>query len=119
VTAAIKKWAEATTEAAEHASTPQDAATAASKTGAASLASSLASLPASLPSCLLSLVDLPGCSYLTTIFLSGQLNTDTPDHSRVGQSSAPARAPSANVWHPLWLPKLVLVLDGAETSSPA
>jgi triacylglycerol lipase len=114
VTAAIKKTAEAATEAAEHASTPQDAATAAGRAGAASLGSSLASLPASLPSFLLSIVDSPAYGCPTTTFLSGQLKADTSDASRARYFSVAAREPSANVWHPLWLRKLVLVLDGAE-----
>jgi triacylglycerol lipase len=65
VTAPIKKSAEAATEAAEHASTPQDAATAVGNAGAVSLGSSLASVPASLPSFLLSIVDSPAYGYLT------------------------------------------------------
>jgi hypothetical protein len=117
VTAAVKKSAEAAAEAAEQASTPQNAAAAAGKAGAASLGSSLASLPASLTSFLLSIVDSPAYGNLTTALLSGQFNADTPDDPRVRYFSVAARAPSANVWHPLWLPKLVL--DGAEKRARA
>jgi triacylglycerol lipase len=117
VTGAVKKPAEAAAEAAEQASTPQDAAAAAGKAGAASLGSSLGSLPASLTSFLLSIVDSPAYGNRTTAFLSGQFNADTPDDPRVSYFSVAARVPSANIWHPRWLPKLVL--DGAEKRARA
>jgi triacylglycerol lipase len=70
VTAAVKKSTEAVAVAAEHASTPHDAAAAAS----------------------CSIVDSPAYGNLATGFLSGQFNADTPDDSRVRYFSvAPAR----------------------------
>jgi triacylglycerol lipase len=72
---------------------------------------------ASLGSSLLSIVDSLAHGNLTMAFLSGQFNADTPDDPRVRHFSVAARAPSANVWHPLWLPKLVL--DDAEKRARA
>jgi hypothetical protein len=64
--------------------------------------------PGALTTSLLSIVESPAYGNLTTPFPSGHFNADTPDDPRVRYFSAAARAPSANVWYPLWLPKLVL-----------
>ncbi|KAA1476853.1 alpha/beta-hydrolase [Dentipellis sp. KUC8613] len=73
---------------------------------------SLASLPSSFTTMLLSLFDSPAYANLTTAFLTEHFNPRTPDDPRVRYFSVAARARPLNVWHPLWLPKLVL--DGAE-----
>ncbi|KAH9932712.1 alpha/beta-hydrolase [Epithele typhae] len=73
---------------------------------------SLASLPSSFTTLLLSLLDSPAYANLTTHYLNTVFNPNTPDDPSVKYFSVAGRCPGMNIWHPLWLPKLVL--DGFE-----
>ncbi|GJJ15463.1 hypothetical protein Clacol_009741 [Clathrus columnatus] len=72
----------------------------------------LQSLPSSFTSLLLSLIDSPAYSNLTTSFLRDRFNQYTPDDPHVKYYSIAARVHKMSVWHPLWLPKLIV--DAAE-----
>jgi triacylglycerol lipase len=61
-----------------------------------------------LSSYLLKLLDSPAYSNLTPSFLANHFNPQTPDRDDIRYFSIAARAGSLGVWHPLWLPKLVL-----------
>ncbi|KZV64141.1 alpha/beta-hydrolase [Peniophora sp. CONT] len=82
----------------------------ASKSALASL--SLSSLPGSLTMLLLGMFDSPAYGNLSTDYLEHVFNPRTPDDPRIRYFSVGGRAPRLNVWHPLWLPKLVV--DGWE-----
>jgi hypothetical protein len=56
--------------------------------------------------------DSPAYANLTTSYLTKTFNPRTPDDPRVRYFSVAGRAGPLNIWHPLWLPKLVL--DGAD-----
>ena len=56
--------------------------------------------------------DSPAYANLTTSYLTKIFNPRTPDDPRVRYFSVAGRTGPLNVWHPLWLPKLVL--DGAD-----
>ncbi|KAH8086003.1 alpha/beta-hydrolase, partial [Cristinia sonorae] len=73
---------------------------------------SLASLPSSFTTLLLSLFDSPAYANLSTSYLNSVFNPSTPDDPKVKYFSIAGRISSMNVWHPLWLPKMVL--DGFE-----
>ena len=73
---------------------------------------SLSSLPSSFTTLLLSLLDSPAYANLTSTYLTNVFNPHTPDDPRVRYFSVAGRISSMNIWHPLWLPKLVL--DGYE-----
>lgn len=73
---------------------------------------SLASLPSSFTTLLLSLLDSPAYANLTSTYLNTVFNPHTPDDPRVRYFSVAGRISSMNIWHPLWLPKMVL--DGYE-----
>jgi triacylglycerol lipase len=73
-----------------------------------SLTGSLASLPASFTNFLLSILDSPAYNNLTSSFCNDDFNTQTPDDPRVRYFSVAGRAPTVNLWHPLWLPKMVV-----------
>ncbi|KAF8968934.1 hypothetical protein BDZ97DRAFT_1902720 [Flammula alnicola] len=79
-----------------------------------SFALSLSSLPSSFTTLILSIVDSPAYANLTSNYLNDVFNPVTPDDSRVKYWSVAGRmsADSVSVWHPFWLPKMVL--DGAE-----
>lgn len=77
-----------------------------------SLPLSLASLPSSFTTLLLSLLDSPAYANLSTTYLANVFNPNTPDDPRVRYFSVAGRLSSMNIWHPLWLPKMVL--DGYE-----
>ncbi|TDL19750.1 alpha/beta-hydrolase [Rickenella mellea] len=72
----------------------------------------LASLPSSFTTLLLSLIDSPAYSNLTTNYLQNVFNPATPNDPRVKYYSIAARSEALSVWHPLWFPKMVL--DGVE-----
>ena len=74
---------------------------------------SFASLPSSFTTYLLSLLDSPAYANLTTRYLTEVFNPITPDNPNVKYFSIAGRSEGVNVWHPLWLPKLVL--DGYES----
>jgi triacylglycerol lipase len=93
--------------------------TAAVKTEASHFASagspsafSFSSLPSSFTTFLLGMFDSPAYANLTTSYLTNIFNPRTPDDPRVRYFSVAGRTGSLNIWHPLWLPKLVL--DGAD-----
>jgi triacylglycerol lipase len=71
------------------------------------LGASLASLPASFTSFLLSILDSPAYGNLTTSFCVDDFNAQTPDDPNVRYFSVAGRSPTVNIWHPLWLPKMV------------
>ena len=73
---------------------------------------SLSSLPSSFSTLLLSLIDSPAYANLTTSYLNDVFNPSTPDDPRVKYFSVASRADGMSIWHPLWLPKMVL--DDAE-----
>lgn len=73
---------------------------------------SLASLPSSFTTLLLSLLDSPAYANLSTTYLREVFNPHTPDDPNVRYFSVAGRLSGMNVWHPLWLPKMVL--DGYE-----
>ncbi|GAA5820189.1 hypothetical protein JCM11251_005518 [Rhodosporidiobolus azoricus] len=74
-------------------------------------------LSVSVTSYLLELLDSPAYANLTPAFLRDVFNPSTPDRDDVKYYSIAARADKIPIWHPLWLPKLVL--DGAESARVA
>jgi triacylglycerol lipase len=73
---------------------------------------SLASLPSSFTTLLLSIVDSPAYANLTTSYLTHVFNPQTPDDPHVRYFSVAGRTEGVGIWHPLWLPKMIL--DGVE-----
>ena len=73
---------------------------------------SFASLPSSFTTYLLSMLDSPAYANLTTKYLTEVFNPMTPDNPNVKYYSIAGRCEGVGIWHPLWLPKLVL--DGYE-----
>ena len=75
---------------------------------------SFSSLPSSITTLLLSIVDSPAYANLTSNYLNNVFNPNTPDDPDVKYWSVAGRmsAESVSVWHPFWLPKMVL--DGVE-----
>ncbi|KZT67126.1 alpha/beta-hydrolase [Daedalea quercina L-15889] len=73
---------------------------------------SLASLPSSFTTLLLSVLDSPAYANLTSTYLNTIFNPATPDQPHVKYFSVAGRIANMSVWHPLWLPKVVL--DGFE-----
>jgi len=61
---------------------------------------------------LLGTFDSPAYANLTTSYLTKIFNPRTPDDPRVRYFSVAGRTGPLNIWHPLWLPKLIL--DGAD-----
>ncbi|KIJ54470.1 hypothetical protein M422DRAFT_24417 [Sphaerobolus stellatus SS14] len=72
----------------------------------------LSMLPSSFTSLVLSLLDSPAYSNLTTTFLRDVFNPSTPDKPDIKYFSLAARTTKMSIWHPLWLPKLII--DAAE-----
>jgi len=60
----------------------------------------------------MSVLDSPAYSNLTSTYLNTVFNPYTPDDPRVKYFSVAGRTEGMSVWHPLWLPKMVL--DGFE-----
>jgi len=73
---------------------------------------SLSSLPSSFTTLLLSIVDSPAYSNLTTAYLNNIFNPATPNDPKVKYFSIASRLSGVSIWHPLWLPKAIL--DGTE-----
>jgi triacylglycerol lipase len=71
-----------------------------------------ATSPSSFTTFLLGMFDSPAYANLTTTYLNEIFNPYTPNDPRVRYFSVAGRTGSLNIWHPLWLPKLVL--DGAD-----
>jgi triacylglycerol lipase len=78
------------------------------KITSSSLTASLAALPASFTTFLLSILDSPAYANLRTSYCTGSFNDRTPDDPNVRYFSVAGRAPSVNIWHPFWLPKMVV-----------
>ena len=76
---------------------------------------SLSSLPSSFTTLLLSILDSPAYSNLTSTYLNNVFNPSTPNSPHVKYFSVAGRTESMSLWHPLWLPKMVL--DGFEEKS--
>ncbi|GAA5824146.1 hypothetical protein JCM3770_001408 [Rhodotorula araucariae] len=74
-------------------------------------------LSASVTGYLLDLLDSPAYANLAPSFLRDVFNPSTPDRPDVKYYSIAARTDKLPIWHPLWLPKLVL--DGAESARVA
>lgn len=75
--------------------------------------SSLSSLPSSFTTLLLSILDSPAYANLTSTYLNNVFNPVTPNNPNVKYYSVAGRMPDkVNIWHPFWLPQLVL--DGFE-----
>ncbi|EGN98188.1 hypothetical protein SERLA73DRAFT_183099 [Serpula lacrymans var. lacrymans S7.3] len=73
---------------------------------------SFSSLPSSFTTLLISVLDSPAYANLTSTYLNDVFNPATPDDPRVKYFSVTGRTDSVSVWHPFWLPKMVL--DGSE-----
>ncbi|TFK48770.1 alpha/beta-hydrolase [Heliocybe sulcata] len=73
---------------------------------------SISSFPSSFTTFLLSIVDSPAYANLTSTYLNDVFNPATPDSPHVKYLSVAARIQSVAIWHPFWLPKMVL--DGIE-----
>ncbi|KAF7341981.1 Ubiquitin-related modifier 1 [Mycena venus] len=84
----------------------------AAKAKDASFSLSLSQLPSSFASLILGLVDSPAYANLTSSYLNDVFNPQTPDDPRVRYFSVAGRMPGVSIWHPFWLPKMVL--DGVE-----
>ncbi|XP_006462437.1 hypothetical protein AGABI2DRAFT_186349 [Agaricus bisporus var. bisporus H97] len=69
---------------------------------------SFSSLPSSFTTLLLSIVDSPAYSNLTSAFLNNVFNPATPDDPNVKYFSVAGRLSNMSIWHPLWLPKAIL-----------
>ncbi|KAG7088830.1 hypothetical protein E1B28_012785 [Marasmius oreades] len=69
---------------------------------------SLSSLPSSFTTLLMSVLDSPAYANLTSTYLQDVFNPATPDNPNVKYFSVAGRMPTVNVWHPFWLPKMVL-----------
>jgi triacylglycerol lipase len=69
---------------------------------------SFSSLPSSFTTLLLSILDSPAYANLTSAHLNDIFNPATPDDPSVKYFSVSGRMPGVNIWHPLWLPKMVL-----------
>ncbi|KIJ17859.1 hypothetical protein PAXINDRAFT_72201, partial [Paxillus involutus ATCC 200175] len=69
---------------------------------------SLSSLPSSFTTLLLSVLDSPAYANLTSSYLNNVFNPATPDDPRVKYFSVVSRIDDLNIWHPLWLPKVIL-----------
>lgn len=67
----------------------------------------LTGLGPAFSSYLLKLLDSPAYSNLTPEFLE-HFNEQTPDRDDVRYYSVSARVTRLGVWHPLWLPKLIM-----------
>ncbi|KAH7926487.1 alpha/beta-hydrolase [Leucogyrophana mollusca] len=74
----------------------------------ATLSLSLGSLPSSFTTLIISLLDSPAYANLTSSYLNNVFNPATPDDPRVKYFSVAGRTGDMSIWHPLWLPKMVL-----------
>ncbi|KAG8893210.1 hypothetical protein FRC01_013724, partial [Tulasnella sp. 417] len=68
----------------------------------------LATLPQSITTMILSYVDSPAYANLTTSYLNDIFNPSTPNVEGVKYFSVAGRVDSMSIFHPLWLPKLIL-----------
>ncbi|KAF8627428.1 hypothetical protein AX17_006243 [Amanita inopinata Kibby_2008] len=73
---------------------------------------SLSSLPSSFTTLILSIIDSPAYANLTSTYLNDVFNPSVPNDPSVRYFSVAGRMSSVSVWHPFWLPKMVV--DGFE-----
>lgn len=85
--------------------------------GLSSFIGSLSTLTGSFSSYMLSLLDTPAYAMLSTKYMNEVFNPKTPNVEGVKYYSVASRTPSLAIWHPLWLPKLIL--DAAAESRTA
>ena len=85
--------------------------------GLSSFIGSLSTLTGSFSSYMLSLLDTPAYAMLSTKYMNEVFNPRTPNVEGVKYYSVASRTPSLAIWHPLWLPKLIL--DAAAESRTA
>lgn len=85
--------------------------------GLSSFISSLSTLTGSFSSYMLSMLDTPAYAMLSTKYMNEVFNPRTPNVDGVKYYSIASRTPSLAIWHPLWLPKLIL--DAAAESRTA
>lgn len=85
--------------------------------GLSSFIGSLSTLTGSFSSYMLSLLDTPAYAMLSTKYMNEVFNPKTPNVEGVKYYSVAARTQSLAIWHPLWLPKLIL--DAAAESRTA
>lgn len=85
--------------------------------GLSSFIGSLSTLTGSFSSYMLSLLDTPAYAMLSTKYMNEVFNPKTPNVQGVKYYSVASRTPSLAIWHPLWLPKLIL--DAAAESRTA
>uniref|UniRef100_V5EVQ1 DUF676 domain-containing protein n=2 Tax=Kalmanozyma brasiliensis (strain GHG001) TaxID=1365824 RepID=V5EVQ1_KALBG len=76
--------------------------------GLSSFLGSLTTLTGSFSSYMLSLLDTPAYAMLSTRYMNEVFNPSTPNVRGVKYYSVASRTPSLAIWHPLWLPKLIL-----------
>lgn len=85
--------------------------------GLSTFIGSLTTLTGSFSSYMLSLLDTPAYAMLSTKYMNEVFNPRTPNVDGVKYYSIASRTPSLAIWHPLWLPKLIL--DAAAESRTA
>ncbi|KAG9019912.1 hypothetical protein FRB90_000043 [Tulasnella sp. 427] len=68
----------------------------------------LATLPQSITTLILSYVDSPAYANLTTSYLNDVFNPATPNVEGIKYFSVTGRVEGMSIFHPLWLPKLIL-----------
>ncbi|KAL9935434.1 hypothetical protein V8E36_005782 [Tilletia maclaganii] len=73
-----------------------------------SIGSAFTTLTGQLNDYMLSILDTPAYAMLSTKYMSQVFNPSTPDDPKVKYFSIAARTRSIPIWHPLWLPKLIL-----------
>ncbi|PWN30155.1 alpha/beta-hydrolase, partial [Jaminaea rosea] len=72
------------------------------------LTRALSSFTGSFSSYMLSVLDQPAYAMLSTRYMSKVFNPSTPDMPNVSYFSIAARTRKIPLWHPLWLPKVIL-----------
>lgn len=72
------------------------------------LTRALSSLTGYFSSYMLSVLDQPAYAMLSTRYMSEVFNPSTPDMPSIKYFSVAARAHKIPLWHPLWLPKVIL-----------
>ncbi|KAK0564053.1 hypothetical protein OC844_001894 [Tilletia horrida] len=73
-----------------------------------SISSAFSTLTGQFSDYMLSVLDTPAYAMLSTKYMNQVFNPTTPDDPNVKYYSVAARTRSIPLWHPLWLPKLIL-----------
>lgn len=81
------------------------------------LTKTLSSFGGVFSSYMLSMIDTPAYAMLSTRYMARVFNPSTPDSPNVAYFSVAARTRKIPLWHPLWLPKVIL--DAAAESRTA